>query len=466
MSFAEIIPAGRLRPASRFRPAPNFAHHFASAVALCCAAISAALPVLAFYPALMNADSLALYAGAVLPAPVMDWHSPFLTWLLRLSIAAGGGVAAFIAMQSAIYVLAFYGVLAAARIGLGTRLAVLLLVLIVPPALPWLATVEKTSFMAAVLAACFLCSLRLEFARAPGRLLLAMLALAAIGTWCRPNGIIMFLPLAVYSAAQASRHGLRKIPACAYVAVFLLLGLGAPALAVQLGAVVPTYPQQATMDLDLLNLSARTGQDLLPPDVLFVPSAKAPLAKVWEMMAPDPFLLAPVNTSLRRITDRAGMHELQSAWLGAIRAHPRTYLHYRLDLYRTYLCFDLSVVCPDSWHWYTGGIDANPFGLASRNYPPAFAFYKALAGSVFFHPFFGLASVFLVLLGAVALRHGPVSVYAAVLLLYDLSNALLIPGISARMAIPLGLMLPVLIAGLYAPGARPRWGNVTRATVR
>ena len=54
-------------------------------------------------PGLMNADSLTLYAGAVIPGPMMDWHSAFLTYCLRLLIRAGAGVALFTAVQSAIY---------------------------------------------------------------------------------------------------------------------------------------------------------------------------------------------------------------------------------------------------------------------------------------------------------------------------------------------------------------------------
>jgi hypothetical protein len=458
MSLAATIPTSRAEHWWRERVASAVA----SALAFFCVAIAAAIPVLAFYPGLMNADSLTLYAGALLPAPVMDWHSPFLTWMLRLLIAAGGGVAALVTVQSAIYVFSFYGVLAATRSRIATRLVVLALVLVAPPVMPWLAAAEKTSFMSVILGACFLCSLRLESGGGPRILpLICLIGLAAVGTWCRPNGLIIFLPLVLYTAIQARRSGRRKIVAAAFVIGFLLLGLGAPALAVRLGAIVPSYPQQATMDLDLLNLSRRTGQDLLPPNI-----PAAPVAQVKAAMAPDPFALWRVDTSLRRITDAADMHRLQAAWLAAIREHPLTYLQYRFDLYEKYLCFDLSAICPDSWHWYTGGIDANPFGLVSRHFAPAFNFYKALAGSVAFHPFFPLFGAFAVLVGAVLTRHPVPGVYAAILLLYEASNMLLIPGVSVRMAIPLGLMLPFLITGLYTPGARPRWGNVVRATAR
>lgn len=417
--------------------------------ALCMAGLVSIVPVYAFYPGLMNADSLTLYAGAVIPGPMMDWHSAFLTYCLRLLIRAGAGVALFTAVQSAIYFFALYWLLALVRLSIPARLAILVVVLLAPPTMPWIATAEKTSFMSAILCACFFCSLRLEASSKRPVLLGSILLLAAIGIWCRPNAIIIFLPVVCFAAWQAHRSGLPTLICVSLVGAFLLLGLGAPAVAVQAGAVVHTYPQQATMDLDLLNLSIRTGRDLVPPGIL-----AAPFESLTAAMAPDPYLLGPLDTSLRRITTGEEMRQLQAAWLSAIAHHPWTYLHYRYDLYREYLCFDLSTVCLGSWHWYTGGIDANPFGLASHKVGAVFASYKALAGSAPFHPFFDVLAVLIVLVGAAAMRHRVVAIYAAVLLVFDLSNALLIPGVTARMVVPLGLMLPFLLAGLYADPAK------------
>lgn len=410
----------------------------------------AAVPVCAFYPGIMNADSLGQYAGAVLGGPAMDWHSAFLIYLWRGLIRVGSGIALFTTLQSAIFVFSFYWLLTLCRLSIPARLVLVVLVLLAPPTTPWIATIEKTTFMSAVLCACFVCSLRLEVGALHRRLLLgSILAGSAIGTWCRPNAVIIFLPIVGYTAWQARRSGSSRAVAASLIAAFLLLGLGAPALAVHFGAVVRTYPQQATMDLDLLNLSIRTGQQLIPSDIL-----PAPLENLKAAMAPDPFLLGPLDTSLRRITDGPDMQQLQSAWISAILHHPLTYLHYRFDLYREYQCLDLSTICLGSWHWYTGGIDTNPFGLASRKLGVAFGFYKSLAGSVVFHPFFYVFAVLAVLVGAVAVRNRVVGVYGAVLLLFDLSNALLIPGVTARMVVPLGLMLPFLLAGLYVDAPR------------
>jgi hypothetical protein len=414
-------------------------------IVLLALAIAAAAPVYTFYPALMNADSLTLYAGAVIPGPVLDWHSAFLTFLMRGIVRIGAGVALFTAIQSTVYVVALYRVLALTPLGIPARLGVLVLVLLVPPTMPWLAAAEKTTFMAATLAACFACSLYLDASARHRALLLAgVLATASIGTWCRPNALIIFLPVTLFAAWRAWRMGLSRLVPALLVVGFLAAGLGGPAAAVRSGLVVRTWPQQATMDLDLLNLSVRTGQLLIPASIL-----AAPYDSIKAALAIDPHVLWRLDTSLRRITTADDMRMLQSAWLSAIRHYPLVYLRERAGLYRQYLCFDLSIVCYDSWHWYTGGIDVNPFGLTSRKLEPAFRFYKALAGSVVFHPFFHVLAVAAVLAAAVALRRRVVGVYAVVLLAYDLAGAFIIPAAPARMVVPLGLMLPLLIAGLY-----------------
>jgi hypothetical protein len=420
--------------------------------------IAVAAPVYTFYPALMNADSLTLYAGAVIPGPVLDWHSAFLTLLMRAIVRLGTGVALFTAIQSTLYVVALYRVLALAPLGIPARLGVLALVLLVPPTMPWLAAAEKTTFMAATLAACFACSLYLEAgARYRALLLAGVLATAVVGTWCRPNAIIIFLPVVLLTAWQAWRmRGSRLVPAL-LVAGFLLAGLGGPSAAVRTGLVVRTWPQQATMDLDLLSLSVRTGRLLIPPSIL-----AAPYDSVKAALAIDPHVLWRLDTSLRRITTADDMQMLQSAWLSAIRQYPLVYLRERAGLYRQYLCFDLSIVCYDSWHWYTGGIDVNPFGLTSHKRELPFRFYKALAGSVVFHPFFHVLAVAAVLAAAMALRRRVVGVYAAVLLAYDFAGAFIIPSSPTRMVVPLGLMLPLLIAALYIPGSGGQARAVTR----
>jgi hypothetical protein len=450
----QLTPAdatGLRAPARRHNVAARLAEFGALAVV----ALAVLVPVYAFYPGLMNADSLTMYTGAVLPGPVMDWHSAFLVYLWRGLLRAGAGLPVVTALQSALYFFAFYWLLALIGLGIGARFAVLGLVLLVPPTMPWIATIEKTTFMSVVLCAAFVCSLRLEAGTRNRALLTGAIFVASlIGTWSRANGLIVFAPVMAYTAWYASRLAVSRITAGYLLACFLLLALGAPALAVHSSAVVRLYPQQATMDLDLLNLAIRTGQDLVPPGIL-----AEPLAQVKAAMAPDPFQLGPLETKLRLITDPHEFYQLQSAWLSTLLKHPLIYLQYRFDLYRRYQCFDLSAVCMDSWHWYTGGIDQNPLGLASRKLGFVFGFYKALAGSILFHPFFYMLADLAVLLGAAAIRHRVVGVYALILLVYNLSNALLVPGVSVRMVVPLGLMLPFLLAGLYVPipgtGRRP-----------
>src|SRR6185437_353111 len=122
-----------------------------------------------------------LYAAAVLPGRVMDWHSPFLIYLWRGLIRLGAGVALFTALQSAVYVFSFYWLLTQIRLNPAARLVIVVLLLLAPPTMPWIATVEKTAFMSVILCACFVCSLRVETGVGHrGRLFGAMLALSLI----------------------------------------------------------------------------------------------------------------------------------------------------------------------------------------------------------------------------------------------------------------------------------------------
>jgi hypothetical protein len=55
-----------------------------------------------------------------------------------------------------------------------------------------------------------------------------------------------------------------------------------------------------------------------------------------------------------------------------------------------------------------------------------------------------------VLAAAVARRRRTTAAYAAALMFYELTNFFFIPSTSVRMVIPLGLMVPFLVLGLWA----------------
>ncbi len=398
--------------------------------------IAVTLVVAAFYPGLMNADALTTYAAAVLGAPPNDWHSAFIAYLWRALLAFDLPIVVFTAFQVALYVASLQLIGRWAGLKPAGRLALTTLVMIVPPATTWLVALEKTSFLAVMLAVSFAVALRVRRASLP---LFAACSLA--GIFARPNGVIIFAPLIVWVCWRALRPQRAILVSASILAAAILLPRGA----ILAGYVVPSYPQQATMDLDLLNLSFRVGADLLPDNLLLIPFEEARAT-----IAADPTNYDPLQLTLRRMTNARDFTALQTRWLSAIAGHPFVYLKWRLRLFWTYECIDPSRICRDSWHWYTGGIDHNVFGLASRHWQPVFDFYRGLAATLFYRPITYDVTMMVVLAAAVARRRRTTAAYAAALMFYELTNFFFIPSTSVRMVIPLGLMVPFLVLGLWA----------------
>lgn len=412
-----------------------------------------ALPVALFYPGLMNNDSLLIYGNALDGGPASDWNSPFLVYLWRALLWLGLNAAAFTLLQSAIYALPLGWLLARAGLDPLPRLAVLSLILALPPTLTWLATLEKTTMTACLLCACFAVATALETARHGKWLFHVLLALALIGVFTRPNGILFFAPVVAYTAWRQSRVQGRWWTA-AVVTAFLITAIGLPMMASSLGAVERHHPEQEFFALDLMNLSMAAGRDLLPEGALTVP-LEAAVAVMLEQPFP-PFggrfsvMSLRLNGMLPYVSDDTAVRSLRLAWINALETSSWDYARYRLALFWEFNCFDFGTVCYDSWHWYTGGIDLpNRFGLESHAVPSVFKFYRGLAGSVFYRPYAHALATLTLLVLALRLRKPLVAAFAAILLVNYLSYLLILPGISARMAIPLGLMIPVLTIGLF-----------------
>jgi hypothetical protein len=412
------------------------------------AALAAAVPVWAFYPGLLDADGLALYAAALLGAPVPDWHSPLLAFGWRALIVLGAGPAVPAALQSAGWFAAFATVLWLRRVPLRLALPAPFAVLALPPLLPWLASVEKTSFAGVMLAGCFAALLAAERDR---RALLLLAPLTLCGWLARPNGAVLFLPLAVFAGL---RFGGR---ARAGAVLVVALALAAPPLGRDAGLVAPAHPEQATMDLDLFNLSLRAGKDLFPPGVLAesLESAEARLSvPPWNSLGLGSFSILPLEQSLVFQPDGPDMAALCRAWVDAILSHPADWLRYRLAFARAFTCVDFSAPCPFGWHWNNGGIDPNPFGLAPSPNATVFAFWLGLLDNWTFRPGVLAGLVVLVLVLALPRRRPASAAVAAALLLLFASNLVLAPGPTPRHSVPLGLLLPLLAVDVIMPTGR------------
>jgi hypothetical protein len=341
-------------------------------------------------------------------------------------------------------------------------LLVLLAALAFPPTLPWLATLEKTTFSAVVLAGCFAAALALERAPSSGwrtvalRALLVVLALA--GTLARPNGALLFLPLAAFAGWRWRRHGAGRMAAWGGVALFAAVALAAPPLARVAGLVAPSHPEQPLFDFDLFNLSLRTGEDLLPSGVLLEPMPRlvARLSEEpWASLQLGSLSILPILPGIAYQLDGTAVAPLRRAWIEAILHHPAAYLRFRWAYVGAFNCVDFAKPCPFGWHWQNGGIDPNPFGLRADPVRPVFDLWRALADTWVFRPGV-LAGLVATALALALWRRRPASAaVAAALLLVHAGNLLLTTSPDPRLSEPLGLLLPLLAVDVLAPLRRP-----------
>jgi hypothetical protein len=435
------------------------------------ATLCAAVPVWCFYPGLMNADTFAMYAAALLGPPVPDWHAPFLIYCWRGLIALGAGPAVLTAIQSALWFAALASVLALRRVKLAPALLVLLAALAFPPTLPFLATIEKTSFMAVALAGCFAVALALE--RAPtGRrtmaLRAALVVLALAGTWARPNGALLFLPLAVLAGWRWRLAGAPRLVTWGGVVLFVAVAVSMPPLARVAGLVAPSHPEQPFFDMDLFNLTLRTGEDLMPPGLLMepMPRAVARLTEApWTSLGLGSMSILPLYGSLTFQPDGAPMQTLRQAWVRAVLRHPLAYLRYRWAFAGVFNCVDLAQPCPFCWHWQSGGVDPNPFGIRAHPVQPVFDLWRGLADTWVFRPIVLVGLVLAVLALALLRRRTTAAAFAAATLLVHAGNLVLTASPDPRLCAPLVLLLPLLAVDTLTPPTQLRRRSARSAAV-
>jgi hypothetical protein len=242
------------------------------------------------------------------------------------------------------------------------------------------------------------------------------------------------------------------------LAGFLALAVAVPTLAHVAGLTERRYQEQVLFDIDLMNLSIMTDEDLLPPGMLTVPFGQAAAAmQAWPFGGRFTVVPLFLNDMLSLTDDGGAVSVRRDAWLRAILDHPLTYLRYRAEIFLRFNCVRRADGCGETWHWYTGGIDApNPYGLVSKHVEPVFAFYHAIEGNVFYRPWFYVVLMAAILALACWRRRGMVGIFAAILLGFHASNAILAPGATVRWAIPLGLMLAPLAVALCIPRSESR----------
>jgi tetratricopeptide (TPR) repeat protein len=299
----------------------------------------------AFFPGVMSPDSLDqlrqadAWSYSTTQPPIMT-----LLWSMLNLVIAGPALMLF--LQAAMW----WGgwVLVIGRLVPARRRWVQPLVLLVlgfwPPLFAMTGTIWRDVHMTlALLVAIGLLLQDPALGRERRRLVVAGL-LIAYASAVRINAVFSVLPLAGWVVLRAGRAWALQLPrraalplGAALVLVLVLAGrVINPALASKLW-----YPVQNLRVFDLVGISTRTGENLVPPSLRNGIDAPASIAGFYSAFScfhayygaspSDGRTIA--ETHLATTEDDAVLAELASVWWHAVREHPRAYLAHRVAVF-------------------------------------------------------------------------------------------------------------------------------------
>lgn len=198
--------------------------------------------------------------------------------------------------------------------------------------------------------------------------------LVAYASAVRINAVFSVLPLAGWVVVRAGRAwalpGSRRVALPLGGAIILAIALAGrvvnPALASRIW-----YPVQNLQVFDLVGMSARTGQNLVPASIRAGNDAPTRIASFYSAFScfPAYSTLSTVNSKLigesrlLMTEDDAVLAEIAGAWRGAIRAHPGAYLAHRAAVFAANMGVgDLGLHYP-----YERGAPPNELDVSSRS---------------------------------------------------------------------------------------------------
>jgi hypothetical protein len=350
------------------------------------------VPAVVFRPGLLNRDSLRMYRGAIGVEPVDDWNSPFLTLVLRALHAVHVGPIGYVLLQSLAFFAGIVLLCKALRLSLRATSLTVLLVLLFPPTIPWLATVEKSATMGSALV--LLVGL-MAWRRASGKPLLVdggIILVSIVTMLCRANALALVLPLLFLWRLMLDHATLwrRLARATAFCGVVVAAFFATSATMSAVFKVQRTFPLQPVLVWDLAAISIARNEMLLPP---FLYGGTSEMLKAQYNSSTSNHLYFPEFNGLPglaavRRTDHPGeIRQLRGAWARAVIANPAAYLRHRVAVFVNSLALDPRSEAIDSWHYWNGGVDPNPYGITSRAVPWLFEYYRTWRETVFFRQF-------------------------------------------------------------------------------
>jgi hypothetical protein len=378
------------------------------------ALIGVTLNVTSFYPGYMSSDSVTQLAAAR-SGDLDDWNPPIMSLLWKVVDGISPGPQGMLLLHNLWFWLglALLCHLAFRR----TAIAALMVLLIglFPPIFGLLGTVWKDVGLA--------CSLLMG---------MSLLAFAQVNASWR--ALIGAIPFLFYALSVRHEGLLAVLPACVWAGligghlpgapVFIRrrlmgIGMGLILCVVLVGvnfAVVrlttkgrPSHPEQVLLIYDLVYLSRLSHHWLLPPYLTQAGDPQAQLSDLERFFNEKDcatHYCMDLYYKYRFTTDKQEIRQLRSAWLAALLAHPREYVH----MMRTLFEFNYAVGTrwtPYSFHF---GIDANNLGVHLRESWLNNAVMKALRGlqhTAFFRAWYYLAALLALLAALIALGAHP-----------------------------------------------------------
>ncbi|MEB2622147.1 hypothetical protein [Pseudomonas sp. YuFO8] len=296
----------------------------------------------AFFPGWMSTDSLAQYVDAVTDRYV-DWHPVLMAWWWGKLDAIYSGPALFLIQNIFLYWGGWCLFALAFRRHFGRFSYLIPLVgfwpgLLLPLGQIWKDVVFACSvfFAWAVIVNAFSQARKLVLFE---RLCVFFLGVLAFGV--KTNGLVV-LPFLfgfwLHAEGWVKNSWIKKI----LLSFFITLAAVAVCyMVIFQERIIKTSPFQYTQTYDLLGISVRSGENLLPTYIKerinFVDLKGLYTTEGNNQL----FYMSSAGSMLT--TDQDNLSELNSLWLSAIKAHPKLYFAHRLDVFLTLLRWNKKV---------------------------------------------------------------------------------------------------------------------------
>ncbi|MDD5217904.1 MAG: hypothetical protein PHN49_02440 [Candidatus Omnitrophica bacterium] len=320
------------------------------------------LTVGAFYPGFMGNDEIDQYAQAK-NQYYTGWHPPVMSWLWNKLLWFSDGPAGMLVFQNLCF---WSGVLLLGFLagGLYSRL-VLLFFSLMPPVISQLGSVTKDTGMSVTLfLACAVAltlrerrwALRSVTGAAAAVLCLLSLLYAVSVRW---DAVTAIFPVCFLAAWAFAKSGRRLWPGTGLLLFAVLLLLRSLIFHALVAKDQRVDIRQALEIFDLAGISVREHKSLMP---VYLQDRGVDMKMIQDAYSPEtnsPLMYESKKMAMPLTKSPAYLHELDTAWIGAVRAHPVSYLGHR---FRCFMSF-LRLTENRSYLPYRCGIPGNDLGL-------------------------------------------------------------------------------------------------------